>query len=396
MHKYEEALKQLESLNADSPEKEAEISFRRGLTYYAMGVDAKKNNDDDKANIYFDQAKCHIKQTINLNKNNARAILRLGMIQSIHDHDFLSALKNFDEANRLAPSYSDILYVRGSLHVRLGHIHTGLDDKRRALQLNQESMTSNESLHDTFKDVLQKAQDNLDPKSKLYNAKSFLRVALLLDGQCRDNGNNENGNEAKALEKYKAAYQKCEKNEERLEVLAQWALSYHEKSMFREAYGRIFCIRFLMKEDPNMFSHWDNYLKSLRDEKERYESSSSELLSSKLDGNTSFDHLIQHIIKRIDTLEKDVLNTKVLICALSGRIEQLEDINKNLMNIKRDEEYFDNEDNFENEDKPHKNRLDFYKTMREELERLFVALATTKSFGNVNVVQHNLRGSLSK
>ena len=95
-------------------------------------------------------------------------------------------------------------------------------------------------------------------------------------------------------------------------------------------------------------------------------------------------------MQRLEAVEMNSLNN-IVLADLLKRCERLEAINKNRLDIENDEKIFQAE-----EYAGSGNLLQFYTALRIELELIFTALSVTQTFGNLNVVQHNLQGTLSQ
>ena len=125
LNDYSTALEQLnEALNYRVSDRElAETRFFIGLTYYTH------------REIEF--AKTNLREALNLDKNHTRALFHLGMIESQNEDLYFEALGYLTKAHELTPHKSDILYERGELYHKMGHLDACVRDKQLALQLER-------------------------------------------------------------------------------------------------------------------------------------------------------------------------------------------------------------------------------------------------------------------
>ncbi|CAF2636919.1 unnamed protein product [Rotaria sp. Silwood2] len=80
-------------------------------------------------------AKEKLRSALTLDKNYTRALFRLGMMESENPDLQPEALDYLTKAHEQAPHKSDILYVRGEVHYKMGQIGACIRDKQLALQL---------------------------------------------------------------------------------------------------------------------------------------------------------------------------------------------------------------------------------------------------------------------
>jgi tetratricopeptide (TPR) repeat protein len=125
LNNYPTALKHFsEALNYNpSRHEQADTTFYIGLTYYASGE--------------MELAEKKFKDVLALDKNHARALFRIGLMQSQNDDLKAEAIKNLTKAHQLSPHESEIVYERGELYRKMGRLDASIHDKRLALQLER-------------------------------------------------------------------------------------------------------------------------------------------------------------------------------------------------------------------------------------------------------------------
>jgi tetratricopeptide (TPR) repeat protein len=129
LQQFNEALTNYDANKND----QVDTKFYIGLTYYALGQ--------------IEYAKKELTEVLILDENHTRALFRLGMMQSQNDHLQSEALDYLTKAHRLHPHKSDILYERGDLYHKMGHLDACVHDKQRALQLERTDVDASSRRH---------------------------------------------------------------------------------------------------------------------------------------------------------------------------------------------------------------------------------------------------------
>lgn len=391
MKEYDKALEQINGLHLNSDKENAELLFRRGLIHYAMANREPTDEGSSNARQHFDEAKICLTQSIQIDATHSRAFFRLGMMKAANNDELPAALENYNMAHNLAPFSSDILYERGSLHARMGHLRAGVDDKRCALRLDEDSLVSKELAQDILIDLIQKALEDLEGNVG-ENDLLELRLALLQDMRYFDpqvSVSERQDINSKALNKYVDAFRNCPPKQQP-EILGHFISSLEQKSMFNGAYKSISYLRHQLNTNSEMLAGWQQYLTALKAQNIEHYQESYHQITTEISGNSPFSRMIQRIMQRLKAVEMNSFNNIVLADILR-RCEQLEAINKNGLDIENDEKLFQAEDHAGSG-----SRLQFYKTMRVELEIIFTAFSMTRNFGDINAIQHNLQGTLAK
>jgi tetratricopeptide (TPR) repeat protein len=135
LNDYSTALEQLnKALNNSASKRElAETNFYIGMSHYARGE--------------IEPAKSKLREALSHEENHTRALFRLGMMESQNEDLYSKALGNLTKAHELTPHKSDILYERGELHHKMGHLDACVRDKRLALQLERTDLNSSAIKH---------------------------------------------------------------------------------------------------------------------------------------------------------------------------------------------------------------------------------------------------------
>ena len=130
LKEYPDAFKHFEKAFQDNPTKsqQGELHFYIGLIYHSRGQ--------------ISEAKEKIKQTLNINENHGRSLFQLGLMNSEDQNSLPSSIEYLSHAHELFPHKSEILYERGEVYHRMGQLKASLNDKRRAMQMQQSDKNS--------------------------------------------------------------------------------------------------------------------------------------------------------------------------------------------------------------------------------------------------------------
>ena len=85
------------------------------------------------------EAKEKMKDICKLDKNYTAALFGLGMLESEEDNLLSSSLSWLNRAHELSPHRTDILYVRGEVHYKMGQIGACVGDKQLAMQIEKQN-----------------------------------------------------------------------------------------------------------------------------------------------------------------------------------------------------------------------------------------------------------------
>jgi tetratricopeptide (TPR) repeat protein len=116
----------------------AESLFRQGLCYYKLDEKPEARKSFEKARNY--------------NPQHARAIFRLGMMQAA-DRELKDALQTISLAYKYAPNHVDILYERANVFEKMGKLQEAVYDRRRAMQLTQQSKNTIATIEDHIRHI---------------------------------------------------------------------------------------------------------------------------------------------------------------------------------------------------------------------------------------------------
>lgn len=105
-----------------------EIHFYMGLIYHSLGQISKAEEE--------------IEQTLKINKNPGRSLFQLGLMNNEDQKSLPLVMEYLSRAHVLLPHKSEILYERGEVSRRMDQLNASLNDKRRAMQMQQSENNS--------------------------------------------------------------------------------------------------------------------------------------------------------------------------------------------------------------------------------------------------------------
>lgn len=135
LEKFREAFKR-----SKNERDKAETTLYIGLTHYALGD--------------IESAKEELRHVLKYNQKHARALFWLGLIESQNNDSPSEALNYLTSAHKLTPHKSDILYERGEVHHKMGHLDACVHDKQLALQLQRTDTDASTMRH--YYEVIQR------------------------------------------------------------------------------------------------------------------------------------------------------------------------------------------------------------------------------------------------
>ncbi|CAF1379250.1 unnamed protein product [Rotaria sordida] len=323
--------------------------YPEALKEFHYALESQSQNQHDRAEIFFrealvyqslgdsNQATNKLHDALILNPKHARAYFRLGRIY-LTENKYLDALETFNTAHKLAPHDKDIIYELGSLHERVDRFNNALFERRRAFGLQKSEPSLLEETVSMSENTSTRPPSPTVDKAKTMNR--YLLLALR-EEELLSVAENFSVSYYKTIEAYQLAIDQGNCPEARTLM----ALCQESQKNFVDAFYSMnkFYSEFLT--DPNVKQSWRNFLEQLKNERHSI-------------------HTSPLVIHRYTVMER---------------------IEKNLTDIENDHTLFEMD---------HSGNLRiFYDTLRRRLGQSLVAFSMTG--GDVSIVAHNLKGSLS-
>ena len=337
--------KALEQLNdaydkAINNNQRADCLFRQGLFHYNLGEKIEAQNK--------------FKEALKYNREHARAIFRLGMMQAADRH-WEDALKSLNSAHNYAPAHIDILHERANVLEKMGKVNEAMYDRSRAMNLMQWTPTTIVVLEDRIRhlkaEILQTGDSAISHlkigwmRQTLHKIYKRATCSNEKDGKTNGEPKRDNSMYEEAVKEYKAAID-IDKKHVYPEARALLTLCQEQEEDILAAHDILQDLFDLFEKFPKSVKMWKSFIQKL------------------YDYDTSYWY----------EMGSPPPETSII---------KLEVIEKTRQAIKTDEERFNKNQNL----------LLFYHTCRIQLSNVLVAFALAGCTGDV--IKHNIQGPRS-